>query len=142
MPMTEYSYFCIVADAPHVLKRARNACVFQKGFLVPYENFITKETDLVKLGFQDFVNILRENGWAGEHNGLGNLGTDDLRTNFRFTPAHVKANTGNQSQNVRKAVQTLSHTNAKAFIELSRKHLYTPQHGQALHDSVKIFNDW
>ena len=74
--------------------------------------------------------------------GLGKLGPDDLRTTFRFTPAHLKSHTGNQAQNVRKAVQTLSHTNAKAFLELARKNVYTQEQGKALHDAVKIFNDW
>ena len=96
-----------------------------------------------KLGPKDFTNILHENGWAFENGGIGKLGPDDTRTGFRFTPEHLKS-TGNKAQNVRKAVQTFSHTNAKTFLALARKKepLYSDRHAQALHDSVKLFNDW
>ena len=99
-----------------------------------------------KLGPQDFTNILHENGWARENGAIGKLGPDDTRTGFRFTPEHLKS-TGNKAQNVRKAVQTFSHTNAKTLLVLGRKQLfgkdvYSARHAQALHDSVKLFNDW
>ena len=125
-------------DAPHVLKRARNHCVFHKGFLVPAD----QSNQVYKLGFQDFVNILSDNGWSGDMNGIGKMGSDDFRTNFRLTPAHLNTK-GNQSQNVRKAAQTFSHTNAKSILRLSRvKGFYTPHRAQALHDAILIFNDW
>ena len=94
-----------------------------------------------KLGPKDFTNILYENGWAHENGGIGKLGPDDIRTGFRFTPEHLKK-TGNKAQNVRKAVQTFSHTNAKTFLVLGRKNVYSTRHAEALHDSVKLFNDW
>ena len=94
-----------------------------------------------KLGPKDFTNILHENGWARENGGIGKLGPDDTRTGFRFTPEHLKS-TGNKAQNVRKAVQTFSHTNAKTLLVLGRKNVYSARHAQALHDSVKLFNDW
>ena len=99
-----------------------------------------------KLGPKDFTNILHENGWAQENGGIGKLGPDDTRTGFRFTPEHLKS-TGNKAQNVRKAVQTFSHTNAKTLLVLGKKKLfgkdvYSVRHAQALHDSVKLFNDW
>ena len=134
--------YCI-PDVPHLLKLARNHCVFSKGFLVP-SNINSDGTELFKLGHQDFVNILRENGWKGPMMGLGKMGDDDLRTNFRFSPAHLKAHTGNQKQNVRMAAQTISHTNAKAFLQMAKSDdpIYEPSHAQALHDTVKLFNDW
>ena len=50
---------------------------------------------------------------------------------------------GNQSQNVRKAAQIFSHTNAKSILRLSKvKGFYTPHRAQALHDAILIFNDW
>ena len=88
------------------------------------------------------MNILHENGWGRTENmGVGKLGTDDTRTGFRFTPEHLKS-TGNKAQNVRKACQTFSHTNAKTFLNLGRKSVYSTHRAQALHDSVKLFNDW
>ena len=130
--------FILISDAPHVLKRARNHCAFHKGFLVP-SGFCADVK--YKLGPQDFKNILHENGWARENGGIGKLGPDDTRTGFRFTPEHLKS-TGNKAQNVRKAVQTFSHTNAKTLLVLGRKNVYSARHAQALHDSVKLFNDW
>ena len=132
------TFFGYISDAPHVLKRARNHCAFHKGFMVPSSS----SEILYKLGYQDFVNILHENGWAREDTGgLGKFGPDDIRTGFRFTPEHLKS-TGNKAQNVRKAVQTFSHTNAKTFLSLGQKNIYSPDRAQALHDGVKIFNDW
>ena len=132
-----------ISDAPHVLKRARNHCVFHKGFLVP-SGFCADVK--YKLGPKDFANILHEDGWSHENGGIGKLGPDDIRTGFRFSPEHLKS-TGNKAQNVRKAVQTFSHTNAKTLLVLGRKQLfgkdvYSARHAQALHDSVKLFNDW
>jgi hypothetical protein len=135
---TRQKFSILISDAPHVLKRARNHCAFHKGFLVP-SGFCADVK--YKLGPQDFSNILHENGWARENGVIGKLGPDDTRTGFRFTPEHLKS-TGNKAQNVRKAVQTFSHTNAKTLLVLGRKNVYSARHAQALHDSVKLFNDW
>jgi hypothetical protein len=126
-------------DAPHVLKRARNHCVFHKGFLVPSS---LNNHNLYKLGFKDFANILTENGWTQNDLGLRKMGAEDFKTSFRLTPAHLKMK-GNQAQNVRKAAQTFSHTNAKSILNLTKnKGLYHAEQGQALHDAILIFNDW
>ena len=119
-----------------MLKRARNHCVFHKGFLVPSSD---NSNEYIKLGRQEFVNILNQNGWTGP--GVGKLGPDDFRTSFKFTPEHLN-NSGHKAQNVRKAAQTFSHTNAKAIMLMGRTGPYTPSHAKSLHDAVKIFNDW
>ena len=70
------------------------------------------------------------------------MGAEDFKTSFRLTPAHLKMK-GNQAQNVRKAAQTFSHTNAKSILHLTKnKGLYHAEQGQALHDAILIFNDW
>ena len=87
------------------------------------------------------MNILSENGWKKNDIGLNKMGNDDFKTSFRLTPAHLRMK-GNQAQNVRKAAQTFSHTNAKSILRLRDKNVYSTEHAQALHDAILIFNDW
>ena len=114
--------FRFLLDVPHLLKRARTACL-DKGFLLPPSLEGHRET----LKKADFEKILEANK------------PHDFKMNFRLTSNHLNL-VGSQAQRVRLATQVFSRTNAKSFLFLSR--IFQGSQAKAKHDACLAFNDW
>ena len=110
----------IFADAPHLMKRARDH-LMDKGYMVPDRN-----GKLVYWSRRDYEHLLQES--------TKNL-LEDTNMLFKLTPDHLYCK-GNMRQRVSLATQVLSHTCAKAFIQLNVKE------AEAKHDACKTFNDF
>ena len=110
----------IIADAPHLMKRARDH-LMDKGYMVPDRN-----GKLVYWSRRDYEHLLQQS--------TKNL-LEDTNMLFKLTPDHLYCK-GNMRQRVSLATQVLSHTCAKAFIQLNVKE------AEAKHDACKTFNDF
>ena len=116
------SSFRFLLDVPHLLKRARTACL-DKGFFLPPSLDGRRET----LKKADFEKILEANK------------PHDFKMNFRLTSNHLNL-VGSQAQRVRLATQVFSRTNAKSFLFLSG--IFQGSQAKAKHDACLVFNDW
>ena len=119
-PSDETRKVYIIADAPHLMKLARNH-LMDKGYMVPDEN-----GKLVYWSRRDYEELLQHS--------TKNL-LEDANMLFKLTPEHLYCK-GSARQRVSLATQVLSHTCANAFMQLGVKD------SEAKYNACKTFNDF
>ena len=119
-PSDETRKVYIIADAPHLMKLARNH-LMDKGYLVPDE-----DGKLVYWSRRDYEELLQHS--------TKNL-LEDANMLFKLTPEHLYCK-GSARQRVSLATQVLSHTCANAFMQLGVKD------SEAKYNACKTFNDF
>ena len=111
----------VFPDAPHLLKRARNA-VLDNGFRIPSADGSSEQFDLTQ---QDFIDVRNNN-------------LSELNTTFRLSD-EVLFCKGSKRQRVRSAAQLLSNTVAQAMI--FGKPL-SDRAAQARRKAILTINNW